>query len=62
MSEVDRTVRLGNHHAIAHEAQLETREYRYYKAETRGLDIEGMLEDLQVGIRVFEGDGTFRSC
>ncbi|KAI9032081.1 pyridoxal phosphate-dependent transferase [Hyaloraphidium curvatum] len=36
-----------NHHAIAHEAGLETREYRYYKAETRGLDIEGMLEDLE---------------
>ncbi len=27
------------------------RQYRYYKKETRGLDFEGMIEDLKVGTR-----------
>ena len=28
---------------------MERKEYRYYKAETRGLDLDGLLEDLKVG-------------
>jgi aspartate/tyrosine/aromatic aminotransferase len=37
----------GNHNAIFGAAGLVVHEYRYYKAETRGLDIEGMIEDLE---------------
>jgi aspartate/tyrosine/aromatic aminotransferase len=36
----------GNHNAIFTKAGVETRGYRYFKPSTRGLDIEGMLEDL----------------
>jgi aspartate/tyrosine/aromatic aminotransferase len=35
-----------NHHAIFQRAGLEVRKYRYYHPATRGLDFEGMKEDL----------------
>lgn len=38
-----------NHWGIFPEAGFtDIREYRYYKRETRGLDFEGMIEDLKV--------------
>lgn len=37
-----------NHHNIFRDAGVERKEYRYYKAETRGLDLDGLLEDLKV--------------
>jgi aspartate aminotransferase, mitochondrial len=37
-----------NHHNIWRDAGVGKKEFRYYKPETRGLDIEGMLEDLKV--------------
>ncbi len=37
----------GNHFAIAHEAQLKTATYRYWDPKTKGLDLKGMLEDLE---------------
>lgn len=37
-----------NHHNIWRDAQVPAGEFRYYKPETRGLDYEGMLEDLKV--------------
>lgn len=36
----------GNHNAVFAAAGLVVHEYRYYKPDTRGLDIEGMIEDL----------------
>lgn len=36
----------GNHPAVFAAAGIETRYYRYYKADTRGIDIEGLLADL----------------
>jgi aspartate/tyrosine/aromatic aminotransferase len=36
-----------NHVPVMTEAGLETREYRYFDTETRGLNIEGMLADLE---------------
>ncbi|GIU26334.1 aspartate/tyrosine/aromatic aminotransferase [Shewanella schlegeliana] len=36
-----------NHHNIFSTAGLEIAEYRYYKAETHGLDFDAMLSDLQ---------------
>lgn len=36
-----------NHHNIFSTAGLEIAEYRYYKAQTHGLDFEAMLSDLQ---------------
>lgn len=39
-----------NHHVLFRNAGLTVQEYRYYKPETRGLDIEGMLEDIKVGV------------
>ena len=36
----------GNHKAVFTAAGIECRDYRYYKPATRGLDIDGMLEDL----------------
>lgn len=36
-----------NHKAIFERSGLEVRQYRYYKPETRGLDFEGMLEDIR---------------
>lgn len=39
----------GNHRGILTEAGFsDIREYRYYKKKTRGLDFEGMIEDLRV--------------
>lgn len=39
----------GNHKKIAKDVGYsDRREYRYYNKETRGLDLHGMLEDLQV--------------
>ncbi|CAL5220048.1 g1997 [Coccomyxa viridis] len=38
-----------NHHNIWRDAQVQQEQYRYYKAETRGLDQEGLLEDLSKG-------------
>jgi aspartate aminotransferase len=37
----------GNHHAIAAGANLEIGEYRYYDPKNRGIDFNGMVEDLQ---------------
>lgn len=36
----------GNHHQIFGTAGLQVRQYRYYKKETKGFDLAGMLEDL----------------
>jgi len=36
----------GNHKAVFTAAGVETRSYRYFKPSTRGLDIDGMCEDL----------------
>lgn len=36
-----------NHHNVFRDAGLERRTYRYYKKSTRGLDYDGMLQDLQ---------------
>jgi len=36
----------GNHHQVFGTAGLQVRQYRYYKKETRGFDLAGMLEDL----------------
>jgi len=36
----------GNHHVVFRTAGFELIDYRYYDAETRGLDFAGMLEDL----------------
>eukprot|EP00967_Tisochrysis_lutea_P116761 scaffold188292_cov22-Tisochrysis_lutea.AAC.1 len=38
-----------NHHNIWRDANVGIKPYRYYKAETRGLDFEGFLEDLSGG-------------
>ena len=39
----------GNHNAIATDSGYDSiRTYRYFKKETRGLDLDGMLEDLRV--------------
>lgn len=35
--------------SIWRDAQVQQEQYRYYKAETRGLDQEGLLEDLSKG-------------
>ena len=35
-----------NHMAIWRDAGNQQKTYRYYKPETKGLDLEGMLEDL----------------
>jgi aspartate/tyrosine/aromatic aminotransferase len=38
----------GNHHAIFKRCGLETKDYTYYKPETRGFDFEGMMASLEV--------------
>ena len=48
----DRTVHIsnptwGNHKAIFAKAGLPVVQYRYFKAETKGLDFEGMMADLE---------------
>ena len=40
-----------NHHNIWRDAGVEKSEVRYYKPETKGLDFEGLLEDLSVRFR-----------
>jgi len=37
----------GNHNAVFAKAGVETRSYRYFDKKTKGLDIRGMLEDLE---------------
>lgn len=37
-----------NHFNIWRDAGVEFAKYRYYKAETRGLDMDGFLEDIKV--------------
>jgi len=37
----------GNHNAVFAAAGLAVRQYRYFKASTKGLDFEGMIEDLE---------------
>lgn len=37
-----------NHHSIWKDAGVPQQPYRYYKPETRGLDFEGLMEDVQV--------------
>ena len=37
-----------NHHNIWRDARVPAKAYRYYKPETRGLDFEGMMEDMSV--------------
>lgn len=44
---------LGNHKAILEETgHTDVRQYRYYDKKTKGLDYQGMLEDLKVRITV----------
>ena len=38
----------GNHLAIMTNAGLDVRRYRYFEPNTKGLDYEGMIEDLKV--------------
>ncbi|KAJ2356735.1 aspartate transaminase aat1 [Coemansia sp. RSA 2618] len=37
----------GNHAAVFRDCGLNVKQYRYYDKETRGLDLDGMLEDLR---------------
>lgn len=37
-----------NHHNIWRDAGVQQATYRYYKPETRGLDFEGLIEDIKV--------------
>ena len=39
-----------NHHNIFNDAGVGKKEYRYYKPETKGLDFEGLIDDLKVSI------------
>ena len=42
----------GNHKDILAEADYtDVRQYRYYDKKTRGLDYEGLLEDLKVWLK-----------
>jgi aspartate aminotransferase len=36
-----------NHHQIWADAGCEEKTFRYYKPETRGLDFDGMMEDIK---------------
>jgi aspartate/tyrosine/aromatic aminotransferase len=36
----------GNHNTVFAEAGLEVRQYRYFDKQTKGLDFEGMVQDL----------------
>lgn len=39
----------GNHNGIASAVgYTDVRQYRYYKKETKGLDFEGMIQDIKV--------------
>lgn len=37
-----------NHHNIWRDADVQKTEIRYYKPETKGLDFDGMTEDIDV--------------
>jgi len=37
----------GNHNSVFKKAGLEVRQYRYFHKQTKGLDFQGMIEDLQ---------------
>jgi len=37
----------GNHNSVFAAAGLQVRQYRYFDKKTKGLDFEGMIEDLQ---------------
>ena len=37
-----------NHHNIFNDAGVGKKEYRYYKPATKGLDFEGLIDDLKV--------------
>jgi aspartate/tyrosine/aromatic aminotransferase len=57
-----------NHHKIWSDAGVAKNEYRYYKPDTRGLNFEGMMEDLQVHFNTLQhravqltGKGSVRS-
>ena len=51
MIDIAYLVLLANHRGICEDAGLQDiREYSYYKQETRGLDIAGMIADLRVRI------------
>ena len=41
-----------NHHNIFKDAGVDKKEYRYYKPSTKGLDFEGLIDDLKVGIKI----------
>jgi aspartate/tyrosine/aromatic aminotransferase len=50
----------GNHIKVAGDAGFsDRREYRYYNKETRGLDLNGMLEDLQVDTKMLGRDAVY---
>lgn len=36
-----------NHHNIFNDAGVGKKEYRYYKPATKGLDFEGLIDDLK---------------
>ena len=49
-----------NHRSVFQTAGLEVREYRYYNAQTRSLDFEGLISDLSL---VAEGEAVlFHGC
>jgi hypothetical protein len=53
-----------NHHNIWRDAGVSKQEFRYYKPQTRGLDFEGMMEDLEVCCDnvVFDGSAISDRC
>ena len=55
---------LANHRGICEDAGLQDiREYCYYKQETRGLDIAGMIADLRVSINFYQRvQNCFTNC
>ena len=51
----------GNHAAILKQVGYkDVRQYAYYKEETRGLDIEGMIRDLEVSRYHWVGRACFK--
>lgn len=48
-----------NHHNIFKDAGVEKKEYRYYKPSTKGLDFEGLIDDLKVGFN--SGSGSLQA-
>jgi aspartate/tyrosine/aromatic aminotransferase len=37
----------GNHNTVFAESGLQVRQYRYFDKKTKGLDFDGMMQDLQ---------------